>query len=100
MSLLKIAVAPAILDLRNNNKLPRDGCRGEGEKGVTWKDVLIYKLEGIEKGLKSVFQTPNSCWDCRSMYQPKIWAFLGFKNETKRLLRCSRSQNLLQNIWE
>ena len=56
MPLLKIAVAPDIFDLRNNNKLPRDGCRGEGEKGVTWKDVLICKLEGIEKELKSVFQ--------------------------------------------
>ena len=75
MSLLKVAVAPAILDLRNNGLATTGGHRGEGEKGVTWKDVLIYKLEGIEKGLKSVFQTPNSCWYCRSVYQQDMGLF-------------------------
>ena len=56
MSRLNFAVAPAILDLRNNNKLLRDGCRVEGEKGVTWKYFLIYKLKALNRSRNQWFR--------------------------------------------
>ena len=79
MSLLKIAVASAIFDLRNNNKLPRGGHPPGGEKGegrpfiqVAPYQVASNQVSGSLLAFKKLDFFKSGFWDLAAHGTPDL----------------------------